>query len=259
MSNRRIYTFLALVILILSSLSCNLVTNYDKVKVAKVIDGDTIELENGQCVRYIGIDTPETRKLVGDSWVPVSDYFGGAASEFNRKLVEGKFVRLEFDVQKKDKYNRILAYCFVDNDFVNAKLIKEGYALLYTYPPNLKYVGLFVKLLKEARQNNRGLWAADEIIAVKDAHKFIGKIRTVEGKILSVKETRKTVLLNFGRGQNSIFKAVIFKDNLSAFIQEGFIPSKYKNKNVRIFGLLKEYNNSPEIIIQDPSQIEIVE
>lgn len=125
----------------------------DQYTVERVIDGDTIVLTNGEKVRYIGIDTPETK----DPRKPV-EYFGKEAYEANRKLVEGKTVRLEFDVQKTDKYGRLLAYVYIGDIFVNAWLVENGYAKVSTYPPNVKYQELFLKLQKEARENNRGFW-----------------------------------------------------------------------------------------------------
>lgn len=122
--------------------------------VARVIDGDTIKLVNGERVRYIGIDTPELhhpKKLV--------EYLAKEAKEFNQKLVGGKVVRLEFDVEKRDKYGRLLAYVYVGNTFVNARLLEEGYAQILTIPPNLKYADEFLKLQRKAREENRGLWA----------------------------------------------------------------------------------------------------
>jgi micrococcal nuclease len=85
---------------------------------------------------------------------------GKRAAEFTRNLVEGKRVRLEFDVERHDKYGRILAYVYLvdDGTFVNAKIIEEGYASLMTYPPNVKYADEFVKLYRQARENNLGLW-----------------------------------------------------------------------------------------------------
>jgi len=130
----------------------------DYYAISKVIDGDTIRLENGETVRLIGIDTPETvhpSKAV--------EYYGKEATDFTRMMIEGKQVRLEFDVQKRDKYNRLLAYVYLeDGTFLNAELVKEGYANVSTYPPNVKYADLFAKLQKEARDNNRGLWAPEE-------------------------------------------------------------------------------------------------
>ena len=90
-----------------------------------MIDGDTIELEDGQTVRYLGIDTPETRRREGDKWIYAPDAYAEEAKEFNRKMVEGKSVRLEFDLQRADKYKRLLAYCFVDGEFVNARLFRR--------------------------------------------------------------------------------------------------------------------------------------
>ena len=125
-------------------------------KVARVIDGDTIELENGERVRYIGIDTPETKHP--DK--PIEP-FGKEAAAFNDSLVNGKIVRLETDVQVRDKYHRILAYVWVDSVFVNAELVKAGYAQVSTYPPNVKYQELFLRLQTEAREAGRGLWSKD--------------------------------------------------------------------------------------------------
>lgn len=135
--------------------------------VTKAIDGDTIKLSNGKHVRLIGIDTPESRyntKLARDSKKTGQDMnaiikMGKKASEFTRKLVQGKKVRLEYDVTKYDKYGRILAYVYLeDGTFVNAKIIEEGYAQVMTIPPNVKHADEFLKLQREAREKGRGLW-----------------------------------------------------------------------------------------------------
>ena len=123
-------------------------------KVIKVIDGDTIKLENSEVVRYIGIDTPET---VHPS-EPVQ-CFGKEASDKNKELVEGKMVKLEKDITDRDKYGRLLRYVWVDDLFVNDELVRQGYAYAYTYPPDVKYTEQFVQAQQEARENNRGLWA----------------------------------------------------------------------------------------------------
>jgi micrococcal nuclease len=122
--------------------------------VTRVIDGDTIVLENGTKVRYIGIDTPETK----NPRKPV-EYFGKEASEANKKLVEGKKVRLEYDVQRTDKYGRTLAYVYLeDGTFVNACLVMNGLAQVSTYPPNVKYQDEFLELERYAREKKKGLW-----------------------------------------------------------------------------------------------------
>jgi endonuclease YncB( thermonuclease family) len=124
--------------------------------VVRVVDGDTVEvLINGlrYRVRYIGMDTPETV----DPSKPVQCY-GKEASEANRRLVEGRTVTLVKDVSEVDKYGRLLRYLYVGDLFINAELVKQGYARVATYPPDIRYASLFVSLEQEARAAARGLW-----------------------------------------------------------------------------------------------------
>jgi len=141
--------------------------DYSDILVKRVIDGDTILLENQERVRLIGIDTPEMHesdKLYRDCQKTKQDVktikaLGRRAYEFTRQLVEGKRVSLVFDVERKDKYGRLLAYVYLkDGTFVNAEIIKQGYASLLTIPPDVKFADLFLKLYHEARENKRGLW-----------------------------------------------------------------------------------------------------
>ncbi|MCX5715222.1 MAG: thermonuclease family protein [Candidatus Omnitrophica bacterium] len=84
---------------------------------------------------------------------------GRRSYEFTKNLVEGKRVSLEFDVEKHDKYGRLLVYVYLkDGTFVNAEIVKQGYANLMTIPPNVKYADLFLKLYRQARDEKRGLW-----------------------------------------------------------------------------------------------------
>lgn len=141
--------------------------NYSDVLVTRAVDGDTLVLETGERVRLIGIDTPEiheSKKLYRDAQRASQDAstiqkLGRLSFDFTRNLVEGKRVSLEFDVEKYDRYKRLLAYVYLkDGTFVNAKIVEEGYASLMTYPPNVQYADLFLKLYQEARENKRGLW-----------------------------------------------------------------------------------------------------
>ncbi len=120
----------------------------------RVIDGDTIELDGGERVRLIGVDTPETV----DPRRPVQ-YFGKEASAFTRRMVEGKDVRIEQDQESRDQYGRTLAYVYLpDGTFLNAEIIRQGYGHAYTRFP-FRYERQFVELEREARENDRGLWA----------------------------------------------------------------------------------------------------
>lgn len=122
-------------------------------KVNRVIDGDTIEIEGGERVRYLGIDTPET----ADPRKPVQ-CFGIEASKKNQELVEGKTVRLEKDITDRDKYGRLLRYVWVGDLFVNLELVKQGFATSYSYPPDVKYQDQFLAAEREAREAGLGLW-----------------------------------------------------------------------------------------------------
>lgn len=123
--------------------------------VTRVVDGDTIQIETGQKVRYIGINTPESvdpRRAV--------QCFGDEASGYNKKLVAGQKVKLVKDVKDMDKYGRLLRYVYLPNgDFVNLKLAREGYATVMTIPPNVKYAALFIEAVRKAREAKLGLWS----------------------------------------------------------------------------------------------------
>jgi micrococcal nuclease len=125
--------------------------------VARVVDGDTIVLRGGERVRYIGMDTPESVK----PGTPVQCY-AKAASHENERLVDGERVRLRYDAEREDRYGRTLAYVYRARDgvFVNAELVRRGYARQLTIPPNVAHAGLFGRLAARARERKRGLWRA---------------------------------------------------------------------------------------------------
>jgi micrococcal nuclease len=126
-------------------------------RVERVVDGDTIVLAGGERVRYIGVDTPESVKPN----TPVQCY-AKAASRFNERLVEGQGVRLRYDAERQDRYGRTLAYVYRARDglFVNAELIRRGYATTLTIPPNVAHAGDFRGLASDARRHGRGLWSS---------------------------------------------------------------------------------------------------
>jgi len=119
----------------------------------KVLDGDTFRTKNGEKIRLIGVDTPEFFHPLK----PVQ-FYTKESTLFARKTVEGKRIRLEFDQEKRDKYDRLLAYVYLeDSTFVNAELIKQGYAFAYTKYP-FKYKEEFKEYEKQARKHELGLW-----------------------------------------------------------------------------------------------------
>jgi micrococcal nuclease len=145
---------------------------YEEAVVTRAVDGDTIEVEVrariegpgageaavGQTyvVRLLGIDTPESVSPRD----PV-ECFGREASAATSALVAGERVVLVKDVEERDGFDRLLRYVYLGAELVNARLVVNGYAHVFTYPPNVRHAELFVQLEREARDNDRGLWAPD--------------------------------------------------------------------------------------------------
>jgi micrococcal nuclease len=128
----------------------------DQAIVTRVVDGDTIVVTIGgkeYRVRYIGVDTPESTTK--------QECYGREAARFNRSLVDGQTVRLERDVNETDRFGRLLRYVYLPSgEMVNEILVREGYALARSFPPDVKYQERLRAAEREARQAQRGLWAA---------------------------------------------------------------------------------------------------
>ena len=143
---------------------------YERAEVTRVVDGDTIVVTVTQRVegpaaggtavgaeynvRLLGIDTPESV----DPRSPV-ECFGREASAAAAALLEGANVLLVKDVEEVDQYDRLLRYVYLGGEMANARLVVNGYAQAYTYPPNVRHSELFVQLQREAREGSRGLWS----------------------------------------------------------------------------------------------------
>ncbi len=128
-------------------------------RVTRVIDGDTIELADGRKVRYIGIDAPEKRegRLA---------CYSLEATEYNKHLAEGAYVRLERDISETDRFGRLLRYVFVDDMMINYEMVERGYAKARAYPPDTKHARLLEEAQLRATIGNRGLWAACDVLEV---------------------------------------------------------------------------------------------
>ncbi len=130
-----------------------LIPGGEEALVSRVIDGDTIEVvfSDGRVerVRYIGVNALE-----------LDQAFGMEARDYNQGLVEGRKVRLVRDISDRDRYQRLLRYVFLGPLFVNAALVREGYASCSTYPPDVSYSYYFLQLEREARAEGRGLWSS---------------------------------------------------------------------------------------------------
>lgn len=143
---------------------------YEEGVVTRAVDGDTIEVEvtarvegpgagaaavgETYVVRLLGIDTPESVSPRD----PV-ECFGREASAATAALLTGERVKLVKDVEERDGFDRLLRYVYLGAELANGRLIANGYAHAYTYPPNVRHADTFVQLEHEAREAGRGLWA----------------------------------------------------------------------------------------------------
>jgi micrococcal nuclease len=236
--------------------------------VTKVIDGDTFLIEGGYSVRILGIDADERGYPCYDE-----------AKRGLEELVLGKEVKLEIGKEDLDQYCRYLRYVFVNDKNVSLEMVKNGLAVARFSPEDIKYRKEITLAEKLARENKIGCkWGGAkiereenlsweklvpeklnvEVIGACLAGKYIGKEIIIEGKVVDTYRSLKssTVFLNFEKPYpNQCFTAVIFRSNLYKFIQNP--ENYYLNKRVRVFGKIKEYQGRPEIILEDPSQIEV--
>lgn len=164
-NSHRIFLLISLLIVLLSgSCHCQYKMYYPygytiKVKVARVIDGDTFVLSDSQHVRMLGIDTPELAHLS----YPAEEY-SDSAKILTGQLIDGKIIKLTFDGKSFDIFGRLLAYVWLtdingkDSVFVQAELLKKGYARISYYPKGMRYYEIFYNLRRTAMKNNLGIW-----------------------------------------------------------------------------------------------------
>jgi micrococcal nuclease len=132
--------------------------------IQKFVDGDTFWVDDGSRkgmkIRLIGINAPEPRAYFGREEEP----YGKEASRHIVQMIGSSQLRLEFDVDSLDQYGRTLAYAFLeDGTFINKQMVEDGYAQVATYPPNVKYTDVFLLAQQEARREERGLWANEQV------------------------------------------------------------------------------------------------
>jgi endonuclease YncB( thermonuclease family) len=155
------------------------------VSVARVYDGDTFETRRGEKVRLLGINTPEIAH--GDS---PAEPWGEKAASALKHLIEGQRLRLSFDTEKRDRYGRLLAQVWLrDGRWVNGLMVREGYAHVYTFVPNLRWSKALHAEELQARRARRGIWSHDrfEVLTAKDvSRRHIGEFRVVHGTVKSL-------------------------------------------------------------------------
>lgn len=226
--------------------------------VVDVIDGDTIELKGGRRVRYIGVDTPETMVRRGGNWMSAPEKFAVEAKKYNRSLVHGRRVRLEFGADKKDKYGRWLAYVYVGDLMLNEEMLRQGYGTILILPPNEKHMDLFIKAQQDARTHKRGVWGEIKTISPEEAFAHDGEICEVRGTVLEVRRKKNELVLDFARSGQKPFTAVIYSRNLVFFEREGIrSDTDYKGKTVLISGKIRA-KKGVSMVLYHPVQITVL-
>ncbi len=149
------------------------VNSYAKQKttVTRIIDGDILQAlygEREKRIRLIGIDTPESRvNRKAEKYANMSEHDLKAIIEMGKKakayvnglIKRGDLITIEFDVQERDKYGRLLGYVYLSNGkMLNEEIVKSGYAIIMTIPPNVKYKDRLLEAYQEAEKDKRGLW-----------------------------------------------------------------------------------------------------
>lgn len=237
--------------------------------VTKIIDGDTFLIEGGYSARILGIDADERG-------YPCYD----VAKNRLEELILNKEVKLEKGTKDKDQWCRYLRYVFLDGENIGLKLVREGLAVARFSPEDVKYRREIAQAEKYAKKNKIGCkWSEKrtenlrntelcwkrltpeatglKVVEACRARSYYGNEVIIEGKIVNTYRSKTdTVFLNFGKPYpKQCFTCVIFSSDQYKFVE---YPEKYySNKVVRIRGTIKEYKGKPEIILKDPSQIEV--
>jgi hypothetical protein len=213
-------------------------------------DGDTVELEDGRKIRLLGINTPEVEHKD-----KMTEAGGEDAKAWLINKLQHARVRLEFDVEKTDKYGRTLAYLFSENkEHINLSLVKAGLATISIYPPNLLYVNELIAAENKAEQDKLGIWQRPEYAAIPVSNLteagHHGWTRLV-GKVVSIRNTSKSVYLVF----SDQFEARIESKWLSLFPD----VNDYVGKTLEVRGWLSKNRKQFSMLIRHPSAIRQLE
>jgi micrococcal nuclease len=260
----------------------------DFIVVSRVIDGDTFIASDGEKVRLIGVDTPETVDTRRDV-----QWFGREASRKLREWIEDDMVCLRKETAgtgDRDRYGRLLRYVWkygADSDssvrmngfFVNAEIIRQGYAFAYTRFP-FRYMEEFRRHERTARERNLGLWNKEKLeawqrdvrrnsaialtcgqndtICPEDANGHIGDRKTVRFFVKKSFDSGKAIFLNSENDHtlSHNFTAVIFSGDRGNF--PGDPADHYWGKAVEVSGVIKKYKGRAEIIMEVESQIRVL-
>ena len=213
------------------------------VEVATVFDGDTFQTTESEKVRLLGINTPE----IAHGKEP-GQPLGKKAKQRLQQLISGKTVRMQMDIDQKDKYGRSLAHIFLRNGtWINEQLLREGMAHVYTFAPNFRWSAALLRSEAEARSAKRGIWStrAFRILeAAKVTRRHIGQFRLVQGRVKNVKKWR------FQMG-----KIIVSIPN-SARKWFADIPLPKQGEQVLVRGQIRLFNEKLFLTLHSPYDLE---
>ena len=217
--------------------------------VKKVYDGDTVLLANGNKIRLLGINTPEV-----EGRYKTAQAGGEEAKRWLQKKLQNKKVRLLKDVEKKDKYGRLLAHIFTeDKQHINLELVKAGLASVNIHPPNLKFTDQLLKAEQQAELARLGIWnykeyAPKQSNQIKQA-RFKGWQRVV-GQINNIRHGRKYSYLNF----SDTFALKIERKFMGLFPE----LESYVGKKLEARGWINKHKNRYSMFIRHPAQLKAI-
>jgi micrococcal nuclease len=218
--------------------------------VVKVYDGDTLVLKNGQRVRLLGLNTPEI-----ESHFRQGEQGGMAAKKWLSQKLAAKDVFLEFDIEQRDKYKRLLAHVFIDDEHINLSLLEQGLAMLSIIPPNVRYSDKLVKAQSKAERSKLGLWADEAYQAIDIERDELLKLKKgwqrfiVEPKRLV--ESRKYLRLIISER----FEIRIKKTEQNLFPD----LNQYINKRLEVRGWTKRKGDKYSLLLLHPSSLVILD
>lgn len=227
-------------------------------RVVSIVDGDTVVLDDGREVRLVGMQAP---KLALGRRNFIDWPLAGEARDALSAMVKGEDVQLYFGGRREDRYGRLLAHLVLaDGRWVQAAMVTEGLARVYSFPDNRSCVRELLHLETQARNENREIWShpyyailpADEPIRLLD---HIDSFQLVEGSVKRAALVRGRLYLNFGDDWREDFTVTIAPKHVRQFSEDLEV---YRDARIRVRGWIKSYNG-PEIVVTHPEQIEFLD
>jgi endonuclease YncB( thermonuclease family) len=228
--------------------------------VADVMDGDSFRLRGpGVDIRLVGIRAPEIAKGRRNF---VDQPLGDEAHRALAALLKGHAVSLRVTAHDHDRNGRLLAHALRDDGlWIEAELVREGWARVYTFPDNREFAADLLALERDARKAHRGLWNnAYYAVRSPDPKALLKNLNTyqlVEGKVVNAADVRGRTYLNFGTDIDTDFTVAIAKNALPLFAQARLDPLALKGRTIRVRGFIREYKG-PIIDVDEPEQIEVL-